>query len=54
MIEVLLPRGFDTLKYSWVQATIDIYTPVDYSVAKKCQQAFLALLSGKLVNSIFL
>jgi hypothetical protein len=40
MIELLLPYGFDTLEYSWVKATIDIYTLVDYSVAKKHQQAF--------------
>jgi hypothetical protein len=38
MIELLLPCGFDTLEYSWVKAIIDIYTPVDYSMAKKCQQ----------------
>jgi hypothetical protein len=38
MIELLLPCGFDTLEYSWVKATIGIYTLVDYSVAKKCQQ----------------
>jgi hypothetical protein len=25
-------------EYSWVKATIDIYTPADYSVAKKGQQ----------------
>jgi hypothetical protein len=37
MIELLLPCGFDTLEYSWVKATIGIYTLVDYSVAKKCQ-----------------
>jgi hypothetical protein len=40
MIELLLPCGFDTLEYSWVKATIDICTLADYSVAKKCQQAF--------------
>jgi hypothetical protein len=38
MIELLLPYGFDTLEYSWVKATIDICTLVDYSVAKKRQQ----------------
>jgi hypothetical protein len=38
MIKVLHPYGFDTLEYSWVKATIDICTLVDYSVAKKCQQ----------------
>jgi hypothetical protein len=37
MIELLLPCGFDTLEYSWVKATIDICTLVDYSVAKKHQ-----------------
>jgi hypothetical protein len=40
MIELLLPCGFDTLEYSWAKATIGICTLVDYSVAKKCQQAF--------------
>jgi hypothetical protein len=40
MVELLLLDGFDTLKYSWVKATIDICTLVDYSVAKECQQAF--------------
>jgi hypothetical protein len=40
MIELLLPCGFDTLEYFWVKATIDICTLADYSVAKKCQQAF--------------
>jgi hypothetical protein len=40
MIELLLPYGFDTLEYSWVKATISIYTLVDYSLAKKCQQDF--------------
>jgi hypothetical protein len=40
MIELQLPCRFDTLEYSWVKATIGIYTLVDYSVAKKCQQAF--------------
>jgi hypothetical protein len=38
MIELLLPYVFDTLKYSWVKATIDIYTLTDYFVAKKHQQ----------------
>jgi hypothetical protein len=38
MIELLLPCGFDTLKYSWVKATIGICMHADYSVAKKCQQ----------------
>jgi hypothetical protein len=54
MIELLLPCGFDTLKYSWVKDTIDICTLTDYSVAKKHQQAFLASLPGKPVNSIYL
>jgi hypothetical protein len=40
MIELLLPCGFDTLEYSWVNATIGICMLADYSVAKKCQQAF--------------
>jgi hypothetical protein len=40
MIQLLLPCGFDTLEYSWVKATIGICMPADYSVAKKCQQAF--------------
>jgi hypothetical protein len=40
MIELLLPCGFDTLEYSWVNATISICTLADYSVAKKRQQAF--------------
>jgi hypothetical protein len=35
MIELLLHCEFDTLKYSWVKATIGIYTLVDYFVAKK-------------------
>jgi hypothetical protein len=39
MIELVLPCGFDTLEYSWVKATIDIYMLTDYSVAKKCEQA---------------
>jgi hypothetical protein len=54
MIELLLSYGFDTLEYSWVKATIGICMLVDYSVAKKRQQAFLALLSGKPVNYIYL
>jgi hypothetical protein len=36
MIELLLPCGFDILEYSWVKATIGIYTLIDYSMAKKC------------------
>jgi hypothetical protein len=40
MIELLLSSEFDTLKYSWVKATIDICTLADYFVAKKHQQAF--------------
>jgi hypothetical protein len=40
MIESLLPRGIGTLEYSWVKATIVVCTLVDYSVAKKRQQAF--------------
>jgi hypothetical protein len=38
MIELLLPCGFDTLEYSWVNATIGICMLADYSVAKKHQQ----------------
>jgi hypothetical protein len=38
MIELLLPCGFNTLEYSWVKATIAIYTHAYYSVAKKHQQ----------------
>jgi hypothetical protein len=38
MIELLLPCGFDTLKYSWVKVTIGICMLVDYFVANKCQQ----------------
>jgi hypothetical protein len=38
MIELLLPCGFDTLKYSWVKAIIGICTLANYSVAKKHQQ----------------
>jgi hypothetical protein len=54
MIELLLPYGFDTLKYSWVKATIDIYTLADYSVAKKCQQAFWRRCRGsQLILSIY-
>jgi hypothetical protein len=37
MIELLLPCGFDTLEYSWVKATIDLYTLADYSMVKKHQ-----------------
>jgi hypothetical protein len=40
MIELLLPCGFDTMEYSWLKATIGICMLVDYSMAKKCQQAF--------------
>jgi hypothetical protein len=38
MIELLLPCGFDTVEYSWVKATIGIYTLTDYSMTKKCQR----------------
>jgi hypothetical protein len=38
MIELLLPCGFDTLEYSWVNTIIDICTLVNYFVAKKHQQ----------------
>jgi hypothetical protein len=37
MIELLLPCGFDILKYSWVKATVSICMLVDYSVARKHQ-----------------
>jgi hypothetical protein len=46
MIELLLPCGFDTLECSWVKATIDICTLIDYSMAKKCQQAFWRRCQG--------
>jgi hypothetical protein len=39
MIELLLPCKFDTLEYSWMNATIDICTLTDYSMAKKRQQS---------------
>jgi hypothetical protein len=53
MIELLLPCGFDTLEYSWVKATIGIYMVADYSMAKKCQQAFWSHCRGsKLILSI--
>jgi hypothetical protein len=53
MIELLLPYGFNTLEYSWVKATISIYTLADYSVAKKCQQAFWRRCRGsQLILSI--
>jgi hypothetical protein len=54
MIELLLPCGFDTLEYSWVKAIISICMLVNYSVAKKCQQAFFASLPVKSINSIYL
>jgi hypothetical protein len=43
MIELLLPRGFDTLEYYWMKATIGICTLPNYSVAKKHQQLVTAL-----------
>jgi hypothetical protein len=53
MIELLLPCGFDTLKYSWVKAKIGICTLADYSVAKKHQQAFWChCLGSQLILSI--
>jgi hypothetical protein len=53
MIEFLLPCGFDTLLYSWVNATIGIYTLAYYSVAKKRQQAFWHRCQGsQLILSI--
>jgi hypothetical protein len=54
MIEILLLCGLDTLEYTWVKATIGICMLADYSVAKKCQQAFMAPLPGKRVNSNYL
>jgi hypothetical protein len=53
MIELLLPYGFNTLEYSWVKDTIGICTLADYSMAKKHQQAFQALLPEKPVNFIY-
>jgi hypothetical protein len=54
MIELLLPCGFDTLEYSWVKATFGIRTLADYSVAKKCQQAFWHRCRGsQLILSIY-
>jgi hypothetical protein len=53
MIELLLPCGFNTLKYSWVKATVGICMLANYSVAKKCQQAFWRRCQGsKLTLSI--
>jgi hypothetical protein len=53
MIELLLPSGFDTLEYSWVKATISICTLIDYSMAKKHQQAFWRRCRGnQLILSI--
>jgi hypothetical protein len=53
MIELLLPYGFDTLEYSWVNATIGIYMLANYSVAKKRQQAFWRRCRGsQLILSI--
>jgi hypothetical protein len=53
MIELLLAYGFDTVEYSWVKATIGIYTLADYSVAKKCQQTFWHFCRGsQLILSI--
>jgi hypothetical protein len=54
MIELLLSCGFDTLEYSWVKAKIGICTLADYSVAKKCQQAFWShCRGGQLILSIY-
>jgi hypothetical protein len=53
MIELLLPCGFDTQEYSWVRAIIGIFELVDYSVAKKRQQAFWLHYQGsQLILSI--
>jgi hypothetical protein len=46
MIELLLPCEFDTLEYSWVNATIDICTLADYSMAKKHQHLTLFATCG--------
>jgi hypothetical protein len=54
MIELLLPYGFDTLEYSWVNATIGLCMLADYSVATKCQQAFWHRCWGKTVNYIYM
>jgi hypothetical protein len=51
MIELLLPCGFDTLKYSWIKATIRICTLTDYSVAKN-RQHLLWILSPRARASI--
>jgi hypothetical protein len=53
MIELLLPYGFDTPEYSWVNATIGICMLANYSVAKKHQQAFWRRCRGsQLILSI--
>jgi hypothetical protein len=44
MIELLLPYGFDTMEYSWVKATIDIYILADYSTAKNTNTLLLKVL----------
>jgi hypothetical protein len=54
MIELLLPCEFDTLKYSWVKATIGICALTDYSMAMKHQQAFWRRYRGsQLILSIY-
>jgi hypothetical protein len=50
MIELLIPYEFDTLEYSWVNATIGICTPVDYFVANKLLQH--SALFSFLLNSV--
>jgi hypothetical protein len=52
MIELLLPCGFDTLEYSWVKATVDIFTLVDYSVAKKRQHRPMFRLTKRINETI--
>jgi hypothetical protein len=53
MIELLLPCGFDTLKYSRVKATIGICMLADHFVTKKYQQAFWRSYRGsQLILSI--
>jgi hypothetical protein len=53
MIELLLPCEFDTLEYSWMKATIDIYMLADFSVAKKRQHGGSVAVSQLQVLSYF-
>jgi hypothetical protein len=53
MIELLLPYVYDTMEYSWLKTTIGICMLVDFSVAKKHQQAFWRCCRGsQLILSI--